>query len=37
MKSLHYSKQNISNMKLYSDFVDNNFITTHPSIENKDK
>ena len=32
MPSLAYSKQNISNIKLYSNFVDHNFITTHPSI-----
>jgi glycosyltransferase involved in cell wall biosynthesis len=32
MPSLNYSKQNISNINLYSDFVDHNFITTHPSI-----
>ncbi len=38
MKSLNYSKKNISNMKMYSDFVDNNFITTHPSVlKNKNK
>ena len=35
MPSLNYSKQNISNIKLYSDFVDHNFITTDPSILNK--
>ena len=34
MPSLNYSKQNISNIKLYSDFVDHNFITTDPSILN---
>ena len=32
MPSLNYSKQNLSNIKLYSNFVDHNFITTHPSI-----
>ena len=32
MSSLDYSKQNISNINLYSNFVDHNFITTHPSI-----
>ena len=32
MPSLNYSKQNISNIKLYSNVVDHNFITTHPSI-----
>ena len=35
MPSLNYSKQNISNIKLYSDFVDHNFITTDPSVLNK--
>ena len=35
MPSLNYSKQNISNIKLYSNFVDHNFITTDPSILNK--
>ena len=32
MPSLNYSKQNISNISLYSSFVDHNFITTHPSV-----
>ena len=32
MPSLLYSKHNISNIKLYSNFVDHNFITTDPSI-----
>ena len=32
MPSLEYSKKNISNINLYSNFVDHNFITTHPSI-----
>ena len=32
MRSLNYSKKNISNILLYSDFVDHNFITTHPSV-----
>ena len=32
MSSLDYSDQNISNISLYSDIVDHNFITTHPSI-----
>ena len=36
MPSLSYSKQNISNIKLYSDFVDHNFITTDPSILKKE-
>ncbi len=32
MPSLNYSKQNISNISLYSNVVDHNFITTHPSV-----
>ena len=32
MKSLTYSKKNIENIANYSDIVDHNFITTHPSI-----
>ena len=32
MRSLNYSKQNIANISLYSDFVDHNFITTDPSV-----
>ena len=32
MPSLNYSMQNISNINLYSNYVDHNFITTHPSI-----
>ena len=32
MPDLDYSEQNISNINLYSNFVDHNFITTHPSI-----
>ena len=32
MPSLDYSKKNISNINLYSDFIDHNFITTHPSV-----
>ena len=32
MPSLDYSNQNISNINLYSNLVDHNFITTHPSI-----
>ena len=36
MSSLNYSKQNISNIKLYSDFVDHNFITTDPSVLKKE-
>tara|TARA_B100000161_G_scaffold230075_1_gene177257 strand:- start:344 stop:1045 length:702 start_codon:yes stop_codon:yes gene_type:complete len=35
MPSLNYSKQNILNIKLYSDYVDHNFITTDPSILKK--
>ncbi len=32
MSGLDYSKQNISNINYYSDYVDHNFITTHPSV-----
>ncbi len=32
MPNLEYSKKNISNINIYADFVDHNFITTHPSI-----
>ncbi len=32
MSGLEYSKLNLSNINLYSDFVDHNFITTDPSI-----
>ncbi len=32
MPSLNYSKLNISNINLYSSYVDHNFITTDPSI-----
>ena len=32
MPGLNYSNKNISNINLYSDIVDHNFITTHPSI-----
>jgi len=32
MPGLDYSNQNISNINFYSNFVDHNFITTHPSI-----
>ena len=32
MPSLNYSKKNISNIEIYSDFVDHNFITTDPSV-----
>ncbi len=34
MPGLEYSKQNISNINFYADFVDHNFITTHPSAIN---
>ncbi|WP_440934259.1 glycosyltransferase family protein [Candidatus Pelagibacter sp.] len=34
MPSLNYSLKNISNIKMYSDIVDHNFITTDPSIFN---
>ncbi|MBD1165646.1 glycosyltransferase [Pelagibacterales bacterium SAG-MED10] len=32
MSGLDYSKQNISNINYYADYVDHNFITTHPSV-----
>ncbi len=32
MKSLNYSKKNIQNISNYSNIVDHNFITTHPSV-----
>jgi hypothetical protein len=32
MPSLDYSRQNIDNIKIYSDLVDHNFITTHPDM-----
>ena len=32
MYGLDYSKQNISSINYYADFVDHNFITTHPSV-----
>ena len=35
MKSLDYSKKNIKNITYYSDIVDHNFITTHPSVLKK--
>jgi len=35
MESLNYSKKNLENIKLYSKFVDHNFITTDPSILKK--
>jgi glycosyltransferase involved in cell wall biosynthesis len=37
MPSLDYSKKNIDNIKMYSDHVDHNFITTDPSILYKQK
>jgi len=37
MQSLKYSKQNISNIMEYSDFVDHNFLTTDPSELRKQK
>ena len=35
MSSLDYSKKNIANINLYSNIVDHNFITTHPSVAKK--
>ena len=37
MPSLDYSKDNIKNLKYYSNYVDHNFITTHPDVLNKQK
>tara|TARA_B100000902_G_C27298915_1_gene911652 strand:+ start:305 stop:2422 length:2118 start_codon:yes stop_codon:yes gene_type:complete len=37
MKSLKYSKQNINNILEYSNFVDHNFLTTDPSVLQKQK
>tara|TARA_B100001057_G_scaffold244255_1_gene244559 strand:- start:1422 stop:3536 length:2115 start_codon:yes stop_codon:yes gene_type:complete len=37
MPSLGYSKKNIKNICLYSELVNHNFITTHPSILKKQK
>jgi glycosyltransferase involved in cell wall biosynthesis len=35
MSGLNYSKKNISNINLYSNFVDHNFISTDPSVLKK--
>ena len=35
MKNLDYSKKNLDNISVYSDVVDNNFITTHVSVLKK--
>ncbi len=37
MKSLNYSKKNVENINKYSDIVDHNFITTHPSVLKEQK
>ena len=37
MKSLNYSKKNIQNITKYSNIVDHNFLTTHPSVLKKQK
>ncbi len=37
MKSLNYSKKNIENINKYSEIVDHNFVTTHPSVIKKQK
>ncbi len=37
MKSLNYSKKNIQNITKYSNLVDHNFITTHPSVIKRQK
>ena len=36
MSGLDYSKQNISNINVYAEVVDHNFITTDPSILKKE-
>ncbi len=37
MKSLNYSKKNIENINKYSEIVDHNFVTTHPSVLKRQK
>ena len=37
MKNLEYSKNNIENIRKYSDYVDHNFLTTDPSVLLKQK
>ena len=37
MKDLKYSQNNINNISIYSNLVDHNFITTHPSVLLKQK
>ncbi len=37
MPGLDYSKQNLSNINFYSNFVDHNFISTHPSVIKNNK
>ena len=37
MKSLDYSKKNVDNIIKYSNIVDHNFLTTHPSVIKKQK
>ncbi len=37
MKSLNYSNKNIQNIKKYSEIIDHNFITTHPSVLKRQK
>ncbi len=37
MKSLNYSKKNVENIIKYSEIVDHNFVTTHPSVLKKQK
>ena len=32
MSGLDYSKKNVSNINYYADYIDHNFITTHPSV-----
>ena len=37
MPSLNYSKRNLENISIYSDIVDHNFVTTHPSVVSNQK
>ena len=37
MPSLNYSKRNLENISIYSDVVDHNFVTTHPSVVSNQK
>ena len=37
MPSLNYSRRNLENISIYSDIVDHNFVTTHPSVVSNQK